>query len=61
MVKKIFKGVWSVLTWVVNLIGMIAIYALFMSAMWGKGELKWHVPFTDDYKVWTWDNTGGNK
>lgn len=61
MGKKIFKGIWSVLKVVVNFIGMVTIYMLFMSLMWGKGELKWHVPFTEDHKVWVWDNTGGNK
>ncbi|ACB97562.1 hypothetical protein AGC_0119 [Escherichia phage Eps7] len=40
---------------------MITIYSLFLSVMWGKGELKVPVPFTDEVKVWTWDATGGNK
>ncbi|EDV1300568.1 hypothetical protein AAC69_002655 [Salmonella enterica subsp. enterica serovar Hadar] len=61
MVKKIFKGTWKGLVWFVNLIGMITIYSLFLSVMWGKGELKVPVPFTDEVKVWTWDATGGNK
>lgn len=61
MIKKILNGIWKVGVWFVNLIGMITIYSLFLSVMWGKGELKVPVPFTDEVKTWTWDATGGNK
>lgn len=61
MIKKIFKGIFAVVRGFVYLMGLIATYMLLISVLWGKGELKWHVPFTEDQKVWTWDNTGGSK
>lgn len=61
MVKKIFKGIWKVLVWTVNLIGMIIIYTVFMAAMFGKGKIDYHIPFTDEAKTLQWDNSGGSK
>ncbi|CCI88524.1 hypothetical protein BN79_115 [Yersinia phage phiR2-01] len=61
MIKKIFKGILAGLMWFVNLVGMITIYSMFLSVMWGKGELRVPVPFTDEVKVWVWDNSSGNK
>lgn len=60
-IKNIFKDLWKGLTWIVNLIGMITIYALFMAAMFGKGTIDYHLPFSGEAKTIQWNNTNGNK
>lgn len=61
MVKKIFKGIGVIIKTLIYFIGIVATYIMLIALLCGKGELKYKFPFTDEPKVWTWDNTGGNK